>query len=55
MAITGAIVVAHCPAVGLNVYDEVLDAEVLMVEGLHVPAIDGVLVELAGNAGAIAF
>ena len=44
-------VVAHCPAVGVKVY--VPPVVLLIVAGLHVPVIAGVLVELAGNIGAV--
>ena len=44
-------VVAHCPAVGVKVY--VPPVVLLIVAGLHVPVIVGVLVELAGNVGAV--
>ena len=46
---------AHCPAVGVNVYVVVPTAAVLIVVGDHVPVMAGVLVELAGNAGAVLF
>ena len=47
-------VVAHCPAVGVNVYTEVPAVEVLIAE-FQVPVIAGVLVELVGNTGATPF
>ena len=46
---------AHCPTVGVNVYVVVPAAAVLIVAGDHVPVMAGVLVELAGNAGAVLF
>jgi len=42
-------VVAHCPAVGVNVY--VPDAELLTTEGLQVPVIP--FVDVVGNAGTL--
>jgi hypothetical protein len=44
-------VVAHCPASGVKVY--VAPVVLSIVAGLHVPVIAGVLVELAGNVGAV--
>ena len=46
------VVVAHWPAVGVNVYTVVPTTAVLITAGAHVPVIAGILVELAGNAGA---
>jgi hypothetical protein len=47
-------VVAHCPAVGVNVYTVVPAVEVL-IAAFQVPVIAGVLFELVGNVGATAF
>lgn len=47
------VVVAHCPADGVNVYDAVPAVAVLMVAGLHVPVMP--LVDVAGNDGAVEF
>ena len=44
---------AHSPAAGVNVYVVVAGVDVLMVAGLHVPFTP--LLEVAGNAGAVAF
>ena len=44
------VVVAHCPAVGVNVYVAV--AVLLTVAGFHVPVIP--LLEIVGNIGAVA-
>ncbi len=44
------VAVAHCPAVGVNVYVPL--AVLLTVDGLHVPVI--VLVDVVGNAGTVA-
>lgn len=46
------VVVAHCPADGVNVDVNVPAVEVLKVAGDHVPAIP--LVEVAGSVGAVA-
>jgi hypothetical protein len=46
-------VAAHCPASGVNVYVEVLTAEVLIVSGFQVPEIP--LFEVAGRTGATLF
>ena len=45
-------VVAHCPAVGVNVYVPL--AELLTVPGDQVPEICGVFVEFVGKTGAVA-
>ena len=47
------VVVAHCPAVGVNVDVYVPGVVVLNVEGLHVPEIP--LVEVPGSVGDAAF
>ena len=47
-------VVAHCPAVGVNVY-VVAPAAAVLTAGLHVPVIGVALVELVGNTGAVVF
>jgi hypothetical protein len=47
-------VVAHCPAVGVNVYTVVPGVEVL-IAAFQVPVIAGLLVELVGNVGATEF
>ena len=47
-------VVAHCPAVGVNVY-VVVPAVAVLTAGDHVPEIEGALVELTGKIGAIEF
>ena len=47
-------VVAHCPAVGVNVYIIVPAAAVLMA-AFQVPVIAGMLVELVGKTGGAAF
>ena len=43
--------VAHCPAVGVKVYNVVA---VLLIAGDHVPVIAGEFVELVGKAGIVA-
>ncbi len=43
-------VVAHCPAVGVNVYVSLV--ELLIVAGLHVPVIP--LLDVVGKVGAVA-
>jgi hypothetical protein len=48
------VVVAHCPAVGVNVYTVVPAVEVLTGKS-HVPVIGVELVELVGNIGAAVF
>ena len=48
------VVVAHCPAAGVNVYTVVPAVEVLTA-AFQVPVIAGVLVELVGNTGATPF
>jgi hypothetical protein len=45
---------AHCPAVGVNVYTVVPGVEVL-IAAFQVPVIAGLLVELVGNIGATEF
>jgi hypothetical protein len=45
-------VVAHCPAVGVNVYVVDPDIDVLMVEGLQVPVIP--LFEVVGKVPGVA-
>jgi hypothetical protein len=47
------VVVAHCPAPGVNVYDVVPAVAVLIVAGLHVPVMP--LIDVAGNDGAVEF
>ena len=47
-----AVFTAHCPDAGVNVNVCVPGVDVLIVAGLHVPGIDGVLVEFAGSVGA---
>jgi hypothetical protein len=47
-------VVAHCPAVGLNVYT-VGPAPDVLIAAFQVPDIAGLLVELVGNIGATEF
>ena len=49
------VVVAHCPAVGVNVYVVVPLTLVLIVAGLQVPVIGVAFVELPANAGAAEF
>ena len=46
------VVVAHCPASGVNV--QVPLAVLLTTAGDHVPVIAGVFVELVGKTGAVA-
>jgi hypothetical protein len=48
------VVVAHCPAFGVNVYTVVPGVAVLTGKS-HVPVIGVELVELIGNIGAAAF
>jgi hypothetical protein len=43
-------VFAHCPAVGVNVYDPVAE---LLTNAFQEPAIEGVFVELIGKTGAV--
>jgi hypothetical protein len=47
------VVVAHCPAAGVNVYVVVPTVPVLIVPGFQVPVI--LLVDVVGNDGAVAF
>ncbi len=47
-------VVAHCPAVGVNVYTVVPGVEVL-IAAFQLPVIAGLFVELVGNVGATEF
>jgi hypothetical protein len=47
-------VVAHCPAVGVNVYT-VGPAPEVLIAAFHVPVMAGVFVELVGNKGATEF
>ena len=47
-------VVAHCPAVGVNVYTVVPTVAVL-IAAFHVPGIGGTLVEFNGNSGGTEF
>ena len=47
--------VAHCPAVGVNVYTVVPGVVVLMVAGFQEPVIGGTLVELPGSNGGVEF
>jgi hypothetical protein len=44
---------AHCPAVGVNVYDVVPLTDVLIVAGFQVPLM--LFVDVAGNDGAVEF
>jgi hypothetical protein len=46
-------VIAHCPAVGVNVYVVVPAVTALIVAGLHVPVMP--LLDVVGNAGAVEF
>ena len=48
-------VVAHCPAVGVNVNTLVPGLVVFMVEGFQVPEMGGVLVELDGGIGGTSY
>ncbi len=47
-------VVAHCPAVGVNVYTVVPALDVL-IAAFQPPVIAGLLVELVGSVGATEF
>jgi hypothetical protein len=47
-----AVLIAHCPAVGVNVKTCVPGVDVLTVAGLQVPVIGGEFVELEGSVGA---
>ena len=47
------VVVAHCPADGVNVYVVVPAVAVLIVAGLQVPGMP--LLDVVGNAGAVLF
>ena len=53
MVIFIVVALPHWPALGVNVYVVVPSVEVLMVAGLQVPVMP--LLEVAGNAGAVAF
>ncbi len=46
-------VVAHWPPVSVNMYSVVPNADVLIVAGLHVPAMP--FVDVAGNEGGVEF
>ena len=55
IVISKVAVVAHCPAVGVNVYVVIPLLVVLIVAGLHVPVIGVAFVELPANTGAAEF
>lgn len=46
---------AHCPAVGVKVYEKMPLAAVLMVDGDHVPVMGGLFSEDSGRSGAVVF
>ena len=48
------VVVAHCPAPGVNVYTVEPTRDVFIAEGDQVPVIGGVLFELVGNGSGVA-
>ena len=48
------VVVAHCPAVGVNVYT-IVPAATVLIGAFQVPVIAGRLVDASGNMGATEF
>ena len=55
ISISIVVVVAHCPASGLNVYVVIPTAVVLIALGVQVPVIAGKFVELSGKVLAVEF
>ena len=52
--IFNAVVLAHCPGFGVNVYVNV-PSEAVLTAGAHAPVITGVFVDPTGRIGAVAF
>lgn len=49
------VVVAHCPALGVNVYTCEPTVDVLITEGDQIPVIGSEFVELVGSVPGVAF